>query len=230
MAQELTLPDEFHLAIIMDGNGRWAIERGLSRNEGHEAGLAKVNALFEAAQEFGVKYISLYAFSTENWKRSQTEISGLMWLFRRYIREQSQSIHEKNVKIRFIGVRERFSKDLIQSMNHLEELTKDNQGLYVQVALNYGGHDEILRAANKAIENGAITSENFERALDTYGTPAVDFLIRTSGEERISNFLLWQIAYAELYFTKVLWPDFGAKELKAALYEYQNRDRRMGGS
>ncbi len=191
--------------------------------------MRRVEELFRTATQNGIKYLSVYAFSTENWSRSESEINGLMKLFRGFIRDQGEKLIQENVNLRFIGDKSRFALDLIKSMDGLETRSASNDGLHAMVAMNYGGQDEILRAAEKMSEKKlAFTKENFELQLDTAGAPPVDLLVRTSGEERISNFLLWQCAYAEFYFTETLWPDFGEAELLTALEEYKRRDRRYG--
>lgn len=230
MSEAPKLPENFHLGVIMDGNGRWGkARRGLTRLDGHEAGVKRIDELFRVAQNHGVKFVSLFAFSTENWSRSETEINGLMKIFRRFIADRGDELVAENVRVRFIGDKSAFSKDLVKSMDALEAKSQTNDGLQAFVAMNYGGHDEILRTARKlAVAGLDFTKENFEAHLDTAGAPPVDLLIRTSGEERISNFLIWQCAYAEFYFTQTLWPDFGEAELIGALEEFTRRHRRFG--
>ncbi len=224
------LPENFHLALIMDGNGRWSKKNGhTSRLKGHEAGMERVDELFRAASEFGVKYLSLFAFSTENWQRSDKEVRGLMKLFRRFLDKKGEELLRENVRVRFIGDISAFEDDIVARMRSLEERSAKNTGLQALVAMNYGGQDEILRTARRVLETGQeMTRENFEAHLDTADAPMVDFLIRTSGEERISNFMLWQCAYSEFYFTNTLWPDFDSEALREALLEFGRRDRRFG--
>ncbi len=228
------LPPNFHVAIIMDGNGRWGERRGKSRIEGHRAGMLSIESLFEAANELGIKYLTLFAFSSENWKRSKAEVNGLMMLFREYITREAKRLAAEDVKVRFIGDRTVLSRDLIKSMTDLEGATSSNIGLNLNVAMNYGGQDEILRAIRSLLDKGVsvdeVNADLFENCLDTHGQPAIDLLVRTSGEHRLSNFLLWQSAYAELYFTDVLWPDFSREDLKKAVLSFSNRTRRFGGN
>lgn len=230
----MKLPENFHIAVIMDGNGRWGEKHKKSRIAGHEAGMARVSELFEVSKNIGIKYLTLFAFSTENWNRSKFEVNGLMRIFREYITRESHKILGENVRVRFIGNKSAFSKDLVEMMVDLEEKCQDCTGLHLNVAMNYGGQDEILRATRKLIEQNidpnTLTAEIYEAALDTSGIPAVDLLVRTSGEQRISNFLLWQAAYAELYFTDTLWPDFDATELEKSIAYYHSRTRRFGGN
>ncbi len=218
----------------MDGNGRWGEIHKKNRVAGHEAGMNRVGELFDESTKLGIRHLTLFAFSTENWKRSSFEVNGLMRIFREYIKRESAKILGENVRVKFIGDKAAFSKDLIAMMISLEDQTKENTGLQLNVAMNYGGHDEILRATRKLLAQNIapedLTKELFENALDTAGTPPVDLLVRTSGEQRISNFLLWQAAYAELYFTDTLWPDFDANELKKSIAYYNERTRRFGGN
>jgi len=226
-----------HVAIIMDGNGRWAQARGRPRLFGHHAGAKRVREIVEACPELGVKYLTIFAFSTENWKRTQTEVAGLMSLFRRYISRETRALHDRNVRVRFIGDRERLDAKLTLLMDQLEELTNGNDGVHLTIALNYGGRDEVARATRRLAEDVAagdlrpedVDVETLPRYLDTRVLPDPDLVIRTSGEARISNFLLWQSAYAEYEFVDTLWPDFTADELAGLCAGYGARDRRFGG-
>lgn len=226
-----------HVAIILDGNGRWAKKRFLPRKAGHAAGSKAVEQICEDAWNLGIKYLTVYAFSTENWKRPQDEVDALMKLLRQYLKDCIKRSMKNDMCVRVIGDISRLDDDMKQSIIELEEKTKDNKGLHFQVALNYGSRDEMLRAVKKIasdVKEGTcdiehITEELFSDSLDTNDIPDPDLLIRTSGEERLSNFLLWQLAYTEFYFTDVLWPDFNKKELKKAIEYYQNKDRRYGG-
>ena len=218
-----------HLAIIMDGNGRWAKQRGLNRTKGHEKGAEVVREITTyCAQNNEIQTLTLYAFSTENWKRPKMEVDFLMKLLERYLKNEEATYIKNGVKFETIGNLEPFSSSLKQSLNALKEKTKNNKNLTQILALNYGAQDEIVRAVNKlCIEKKEITLDTLNNALDM--PYPIDLLIRTSGEQRISNFLLWQIAYAELYFTKTLWPDFTSKELESIIQNYKNRERRFGG-
>ncbi len=218
-----------HLAIIMDGNGRWAKQRGLNRTKGHEKGAEVVREITTyCAQNNEIQTLTLYAFSTENWKRPKIEVDFLMKLLERYLKNEEATYIKNGVKFETIGNLEPFSSSLKQSLNALKEKTKNNKNLTQILALNYGAQDEIVRAVNKlCIEKKEITLDTLNNALDM--PYPIDLLIRTSGEQRISNFLLWQIAYAELYFTKTLWPDFTSKELESIIQNYKNRERRFGG-
>ena len=227
-----------HVAVIMDGNGRWARRRMLGRTAGHRAGSQALRRLAEQADARGIRYLSVYAFSTENWKkRPKAEVDGLMELLRGFIQEYLDDADGNNIRIHVIGRRDRLPPDLQTSIGHLEERTADRTGLTLVIALDYGSRDEIVRAAQKlavACKEGTllpedITEEMIEASLDTAGIPSPDLLIRTSGEERISNFLLWQLAYSELYFTNKLWPDFTIDDLMEAVRSYNKRDRRFGG-
>lgn len=225
-----------HVAFIMDGNGRWAQKRGLARLKGHAQGIETVRTVCEELAKLGVEYATFYAFSTENWKRPWEEVGGLFSLMRSYFKSEMKTIMEKNLRVRFIGDRGESSKlsaDIRELMNDVEAQTATNTGLTVIFAINYSGRDELLRAATKLAQQGAangqpITVEMMDAALDTAGIPDPDFIIRTSGEQRISNFLLWQLAYAELYFSEVAWPDFTATHLQAALSSFMGRNRRFG--
>ena len=226
-----------HIAIIMDGNGRWAKKRGLPRSAGHAAGAETFRTIATYCKEIGLEYLTVYAFSTENWKRSEDEVGALMQLFRYYMVRLLKIASANNVRVKMIGDRSRFAKDIIAGINRLENETKDNTGLTFVIAVNYGGRDEIRRAAAKlaadaargALDPDAVTEDVFASYLDTAGIPDPDLLIRTSGELRLSNYLLWQLAYTELYVTDCLWPDFSQEELEKAILQYNKRDRRFGG-
>lgn len=227
-----------HIAIIMDGNGRWAKERGFSRNEGHKKGTEVVRKITKHAEDLGIEYLTLYAFSTENWKRPKDEVEGLMNLLRRYLKHHIKESKKNNAKFRVIGDRMGLPNDIQEQIKQLESLTEHKTGICISIAINYGGRDEILRACHKMIETmqqekltlDAINETFFEEFLDTKGIPDPDLMIRTSGEVRTSNYLLWQLAYSEFYFTTCLWPDFTTKEFDRALEEYTNRKRRFGKS
>ena len=237
MAEIGKLPCAQHVAIIMDGNGRWAQKHGQARLVGHQAGARRVREIVEACPEVGIKYLTIFAFSTENWKRSQAEISGLMSLFRRYIIREAQDLLSEGVRVRFIGDRLRLDTKLVSLMDELEMVTANNTRVNLTVALNYGGRDEITRAVQRLaadVQAGqlcadVIDAEMFSSYLDTHVLPEPDFIIRTSGEVRISNFLLWQSAYAEYEFVDTLWPDFTAEEFKTLVRSFRTRDRRYGG-
>lgn len=225
-----------HIAVIMDGNGRWATKRGLPRTAGHKKGAEVVVQIAKAAKEFGIKYLTLYAFSTENWKRSPEEIGALMQLLRQYLDKNFKELEQNDVKIRFIGERYMLDADIVEKMERLEQKTAENKSLVLQIALSYGSRQEILNTAKEIAErvkNGDmqpqdIDEQTFSAMLYTGGVPDPDLLIRTSGEQRISNYLLWQIAYSELFFTKTLWPDFAKEEFKSIIENYQTRERRYG--
>ena len=227
-----------HIAIIMDGNGRWARARSLPRVAGHERGAESVRATVRACAELGVQYLTLYAFSSENWKRPTDEVDDLMGLLRIYMRREIAELHSRNVRLRFIGSRARLAGDIIRLIEDAEERTAGNTGIVVVVALNYGSHAEIAAAARAAARDAAagrldpadLTEERFAGYLETTGIPDPDLVIRTSGEQRLSNFLLWQAAYAELVFTDVHWPDFSRETLEGAIREYQRRERRYGAA
>jgi undecaprenyl diphosphate synthase len=226
-----------HVAIIMDGNGRWASARGLPRFEGHRRGVESVRKTVKASIELGIDYLTIFSFSAENWSRPAAEIMELMGLLKRFIRNDLASLHKQNVRVRIIGERENLSNDLIVLLQEAETVTALNTGLNLIVAFNYGGRQEIVRAAQamaKAIESQQLASANittdvFASFLDTGGIPEPDLLIRTSGEQRISNFLLWQCAYSEFVFLPVLWPDFDKSHLEQAIIEFNKRERRFGG-
>ena len=221
-----------HVAIIMDGNGRWALERGLPRLSGHRAGTENLREVIESCAEFGIKYLTIYAFSTENWKRPKEEIQGLMRIFKNMIDRELQNLHENGVQLRHIGSLDKIDKELQKRVKEAIQLTKDNQTLVLNVAFNYGGRDEILQAVKKIIDNGHdgedLDAEEFSKYLYTADSPDPDLIIRTSGEYRCSNFMIWQGAYSEWYFTPTYWPDFNREELLNALVAYNQRDRRYG--
>ena len=218
-----------HVAIIMDGNGRWAKQRHLPRAEGHRRGVEAVRRVSRAAKDIGLEALTLYAFSTENWRRSEDEVSALMSLMKRFILSDLEEFKANNVRLRIIGDHSAFPPDVAALVDKALAETAQNTGVILAVALNYGAQDEIARAATRAAAKGPITPEAIEAELDTAGMPPLDLLIRTSGEQRLSNFLLWQAAYAELYFAEVLWPDFTPEHLQAALEEFAQRERRYGG-
>ncbi len=225
-----------HVAIIMDGNGRWAAARGLPRVAGHRAGAQAVRRTIEAAATAGVRWLTLYAFSSENWSRPRSEVLDLTGLLRHYVRQELAELKSQGVRLRIIGERERFDADIRADLDHAERETAGNTRLNLNVALSYGGRSEIAAAARKlaeAVRDGRldpadITEDSFANHLTTAGMPDPDLVIRTSGEHRLSNFLLWQSAYAELVFMDVLWPDFSANDLSNALLEFSRRDRRFG--
>lgn len=226
-----------HVAIIMDGNGRWAAQRGLPRSAGHKQGAEAVRRVIKAAAEMDIAYLTLFGFSSENWRRPQQEVSELLNLLRFYLRSETVELHKNNVRLKVIGDRSAFSKDIIRLIDNAEGLTKENTGITAIIALNYGGRHDIVQAAGAIMRQYRYSDalpddETLERALGsalmTAEYPDPDLLIRTSGEQRISNFLLWQCAYAELVFLPTLWPDFGVKDLERALAEYAQRDRRFG--
>lgn len=227
-----------HVAIIMDGNGRWAEARGLRRIAGHRRGADAVRTAVRGCQELGIRCLTIYAFSSENWKRPAVEIDYLMGLLRVYIQSEIEELHSANVKLRFIGNRAQLPDDIVALISQAEALTVKNSGLALSVAMNYGGRDEIVRACQRIatkVELGEMTpvelnEDRFAEELETFGLPDPDLLIRTSGEQRLSNFLLWQLAYAELVFVDTLWPDFTLDTLRGAIAEYQSRDRRYGAS
>lgn len=226
-----------HVAIIMDGNGRWAKSRNLPRTAGHQQGIEACKRAVRAAGELGIDYITLFGFSTENWSRPVEEVNELMRLLRMYLRSETADLHRNNVRMRMIGDRAPFSKDILELIENAESLTADNDGLNLTIALNYGGRDEMVKAASDMalyMKENAIepTFENAQEYLPmflmTKDIPDPDIMIRTSGEQRISNFLLWQCAYTEFIFTDTLWPDFDMADLEAAISEFEGRDRRFG--
>ncbi len=226
-----------HVAIILDGNGRWAKKRLLPRKAGHVAGSKTVEQICEDAWNMGIKYLTVYAFSTENWKRPQDEVDALMKLLRQYLKDCIKRSTKNNMCVKVLGDITPLDDDLKASILELEEISQNNTGLHFQVALNYGSRDEMVRAMqamiddveNHQLSKDDISEERFASYLDTKGIPDPDLLIRTSGEERLSNFLLWQLAYSEFYFTDVLWPDFNKEELEKAIAYYNKRERRFGG-
>jgi undecaprenyl diphosphate synthase len=223
-------PQNLHVAIIMDGNGRWANARRLPRTAGHKQGAEAARRVVKSAAKLGVTHLTLFGFSSENWSRPASEIKDLMGLLRFYLRSETAELHKNNAALKVIGSRAELDKDIVKLVDQAQELTKDNTGITVIIALNYGGRNDILQAAKVAAQaSDADFEAAFESNLMTVGIPDPDILIRTSGEQRISNFLLWQCAYSEFVFTDTLWPDFGEKDLAAALEEYAGRDRRYGG-
>ena len=226
-----------HIAIILDGNGRWAKAKGLPRGYGHVKGCANLEQVCYDIKDLGVKYLTVYAFSTENWKRSREEVDGLMKLFRSYLKKCIKISRDNKMKIKIIGDISAFAPDIQESIRKLEEFSKDYDELYFQLALNYGSRDEITRGMRKLAQDAAdgrlnpqeITEDTISGYLDTAGVPDPDLLIRTSGEQRLSNFLMWQLAYTEFYFTDVAWPDFHKEDLIRAIEKYNGRDRRYGG-
>ena len=226
-----------HVAIILDGNGRWAKAHGVPRSMGHKQGCTTLEGILEDAARMGIQYLTVYAFSTENWKRSAEEVDALMQLFRYYTKKILKKATENNIRIKMIGERSRFDQDLIDSINTLEEATRDNTGMTFVFAVNYGSRDEIVRGTRKLLadykagkfEVDELDEKMFSSYLDTKDIPDPDLLIRPSGELRLSNFLMWQSAYTEFYFTPVLWPDFTRDELAKAIEHYNRRERRFGG-
>ena len=236
MSRVSTPPTARHVAIIMDGNGRWANARGLPRSAGHKAGIEALRRAVRVAPDLGVEFLSIYSFSTENWQRPKTEVAYLLNLLRRFIKQDVAELHAAGARIRVIGARDNLEPSLVALLNHAEQLTRENTKLNLIVAFNYGAKQELARAAQSlaraalegTLQLEEITVETFEQALDTAGLPAVDLLIRTGGEQRISNYLLWQCAYAEFVFTDQFWPDFDASSLRTAIDEFKSRDRRFG--
>lgn len=225
---EIKIPN--HIAMIMDGNGRWAKERGLNRTAGHEEGAKTVRKITQYCSDIGIKYLTLYAFSTENWERPKLEVEFLMKLLDRYLKKELDVYLQNNIKFKAIGDLNRFSKSLQKTIFETQEKTANCSGLTQVLALNYGSKDEIIRAVKKLNEqNLEVTEENLESCLDTAGMGDVDVLIRTSGEVRLSNYLLWQNAYAEMFFTQTYWPDFNESELDDILSDFSKRERRFGG-
>ena len=227
----LSIPE--HIAIILDGNGRWAQRHGVPRAQGHKEGCTTLEGILEDCCRIGVRYLTVYAFSTENWKRSEEEVSALMTLFRYYMVRLVDKANENNVRVRMIGDKSRFDDDIKKGIDRLLSSTRQNTGLTFTFAVNYGGRDELRRAyasmAREGIGPDDVTEQAISDHLDTAGIPDPDLLIRTSGEIRISNFLLWQCAYSEYYFTDTLWPDFHAHELEDAIIAFNGRQRRFGG-
>lgn len=221
-----------HIAIIMDGNGRWAQAKHRPRVFGHQAGVKTVRRIVEDAAELGVKYLTLYSFSTENWTRPKAEIAALFELLRKYVEDDLETLNDNNVRVRILGSRKGLKPDLLALINRVEKRTETNDEFHLNIAFNYGGRDEILRAMKKAVAAGvdisAMEEGDLTPYLDTADIPEPDLMIRTSGETRISNFLLWQAAYSEFIFTDVLWPDFSKADLELAIAEFQTRERRFG--
>lgn len=226
-----------HIAIIMDGNRRWAKQRGLTTKDGHKAGSKNLETIATFCNEIGIKYLTVYAFSTENWKRPKMEVDALMNLLSTYLKNEVATLHEENVKLTAIGDIESLPNQCLEELKKAIELTKNNTGCNLNLALNYGGRLDIKKALvdiiqdvkNNKINLDEIDENTISNHLSTKDIPDPDLVIRTSGEERLSNFLLWEVAYAEFYFTNVYWPDFDEKELQKAIFTYQNRDRRFGG-
>ncbi|MEH6559547.1 MAG: polyprenyl diphosphate synthase [Oceanicoccus sp.] len=227
----------FHLAIIMDGNGRWAHRQGKSTSYGHRAGVEAVRSVLKLANDYGIKIVTLFAFSSENWQRPGAEVKALMRLFGSYLKREVNQLHADGIRIRFIGDRHRFSAGLLKQMEYAEQVTANNRESTLVIAVDYGGQQDIASAAKviaEQVKSGALQPSQIDEALlDTYislaDLPKPDLCIRTAGEQRISNFLLWQLAYSELFFTETLWPDFGEQDMVDALSSYENRDRRYGG-
>ena len=226
-----------HVAFILDGNGRWAKAKGMPRNYGHVQGAKAVEQMLFDAGELGIEYVTVYAFSTENWNRPETEVSALMALFKKYLKSEIKTCMKNNVRSRVIGDKTRLPGDVLKVVEELEETTKDNTGLTFSIAINYGSRDEITRAVRKIaskVESGEISASDIDEQmindnLDTGSIPDPDLLIRTCGEQRLSNYLLWQLAYTEFYFTDICWPDFNKEELEKAIDAYNHRTRRFGG-
>lgn len=235
MSEELRMPR--HVAIILDGNGRWAKAKGLPRNYGHTQGAKTVERICEEAYKMGIQYLTVYAFSTENWKRPKEEVDALMKLLRNYMKNCLKTAEKNRMCVRVLGDKTGLDADIRERIAELEQATRDNDGLHFQIAINYGSRDEMVRAVRSLagkVAKGELTPEEIDESLldhslDTAGIPDPDLLIRTCGEQRISNFLLWQLAYTEFYFTLVPWPDFTKEELEKAVLAYNRRDRRYGG-
>lgn len=233
--EELRVPN--HVAIILDGNGRWAKKRGLPRKLGHKAGCENLEQIVEDAARLGIGYLTVYGFSTENWKRSADEVSALMQLFRYYMKKLLKVAMANNVRVKMIGEESRFDSDIIDGIDTLVRETRNNTGMTFVIAVNYGGRDEIVRgvrklarqAADGTLDPESITEDMVSASLDTAEIPDPDLMIRTSGEQRLSNYLIWQMAYTELYFTDVYWPDFHKEDLVRAIEAYNQRERRFGG-
>lgn len=234
MEKDIKIPN--HVAIILDGNGRWAKSKGMPRNYGHVQGAKTVEVICEEAYRMGIQYLTVYAFSTENWNRPKDEVDALMGLLRNYMKTCLKTAAKNNMCVRVIGEKSRLDEDIRDRIAQLEEATRNNTGLHFQIGINYGGRDEIVRAvreialktAKEGLDADRITEEMISETLDTKGIPDPDLLIRTCNEQRISNFLLWQLAYTEFYFTPVAWPDFTKEELEKAVEAYNKRDRRYG--
>ncbi len=235
MSEELKMPR--HVAIILDGNGRWAKAKGMPRNYGHVQGAKTVEVICEEAYKMGIQYLTVYAFSTENWNRPQEEVDALMKLLRNYMKTCLKTAEKNRMCVRVLGEKSRLDLDIRTRISELEEATKNNDGLHFQIAINYGGRDEIVRAVRTIAREAAagrlapesVTEQTISSLLDTAGIPEPDLLIRTCNEQRISNFLLWQLAYTEFYFTETAWPDFTKEELIKAVEAYNHRNRRYGG-
>ena len=225
-----------HLAIIMDGNGRWAQEKGLPRTAGHKKGAEVLRPILEHAQKRGIKYVTLFAFSSENWNRPKTEVKYLIEIFRKYLNEYAKEMNNHKVAVSFVGAREKFPADMVEKMNEIERETAQYDDFHVIFALSYGGREDLIAATKRIALDireqkyliSAIDENKINEALSTHGIPYPDLVIRTSGEQRISNFLLWEIAYAELYFTPIYWPDFNEQDLDIAIEAYGRRNRRFG--
>ncbi len=236
--EKLGLKVPAHVGIILDGNGRWAKKRHMPRNFGHLQGSRVLEQICDDADEIGIKYLTVYVFSTENWKRPAKEVDGLMKILRNYLKDCIKRANKNNMKVRILGKRERLDEDIVKSIDELEKASAGNTGLVFQVALNYGGRDEIVRAVRRLAREAAdgkldpesIDEELLGGYLDTAGAPDPDLIIRTSGEKRISNFLMWQSAYSEFDFPDILWPDFNKNRLIEAVERYNKRDRRFGGA
>ncbi len=234
MDENIKIPT--HVGIIMDGNRRWAKEKGMIPSLGHKAGADNLKKVAEACEKFGVKHLTVFAFSTENWKRSKDEVKYLMDLFLSYAKSFRKRLNEKNYRVRMAGDKSALSQELQQEITYIEEATKNNDGLTINLAINYGGRAEIINATKiiaEKFKNGEISIEDINedlinRNMQTYNSPDPDLIIRTGGEKRLSGFLIWQSAYSEFYFTKVYWPDFDDEELKKAITEYSNRKRNFG--
>ncbi|MGP1556773.1 isoprenyl transferase [Peptostreptococcus stomatis] len=226
-----------HIAIIMDGNGRWAKSRFMPRTYGHKVGVETIRKVVKECSRLGVKYLTLYAFSTENWKRPKEEVSALMGLLVKYLRNELEELHKNNVKILTLGDISKLPQACIEELDHAKEKTKDNRGLVMSLALNYGGRNDLVNAVkniSQEVVDGKISVDDIgddliSSHLSTKESPDPDLVVRTSGEQRLSNFLLWELAYSEFYFADIHWPDFDEKELQKAIFAYQSRDRRFGG-
>ncbi len=228
LKQNYKLPT--HIAFIIDGNGRWAKLHHLPRSQGHVKGMEKLEKTYKMVREIGIKYVTIYAFSTENWNRPKEEVDGLMGLFRKMIKKFHNNKDYKDCHIEFLGNLDRFDADIRDSAREIMAKTSSNDNFYINICMNYGGREDIVQAVNKLIASGAteITMEDISANIYSHNSPDPDFIIRTSGEHRLSNFMPWQSTYAELYFPKVLWPDFGKNDLIEAIKEYSSRDRRFG--
>lgn len=221
-----------HVGIIMDGNGRWALKRHLPRLAGHKKGVDAIRRIISSAQEFGIKILTFFAFSTENWKRDKEEVYGIFDIVRNYLKTSGDEIYSSNIKLSVMGDYQKLPKDLAEKITEMLEKTKNNTGLILNLAINYGARDELVRAFNLLAKEGKteITADDIQESLYSASLPDPDLIIRTSGEKRLSNFMLYQIAYAELYFSKVFWPSFSKRHLKKALKNYSKRERRYGGN